>query len=165
MAAHNGTIRYQDLRSYKAIERDSVKGTFRGNTILSMPPSSSGGVTLIEMLNIFETHPAQLGYEGSAEQRHYMIESMRRAYRDRAGFSGDPGFITIPVEMLTSKEHAAERAKTISPDHATPSGAGGPAQPAGGSGGELRLDSPGYESEDTTHFAVIDEAGNIVSNT
>jgi gamma-glutamyltranspeptidase/glutathione hydrolase len=153
MAAHNGTIRYDDLRSYKAIERDPVKGTFRGNTVLSMPPSSSGGVTLIEMLNIFETQQAQLGAEGSSEQRHYMIESMRRAYRDRAEFSGDPGFITIPVEMLTSKEHAAELVKTISPDHATPSGTGGPAQPTA------------YESDDTTHFAVIDEAGNIVSNT
>ncbi|SRR5579871_1888873 len=153
MAAHNGTIRYGDLRGYKAIERDPVAGTFRGNKILSMPPSSSGGVTLIEMLNIFETHPARLGYEGSSEQRHYMIESMRRAYRDRAEFSGDPGFITIPVAMLTSKEHAADLAKTIQPDHATPSSASGPAQPSG------------YESEDTTHFSVIDEAGNIVSNT
>ncbi len=108
------------------------------------------------MLNIFETHPAQLGYEGSAEQRHYMIESMRRAFRDRAEYSGDPGFVTIPVEMLTSKEHARELAQTISPDHATPSGPG-PAPLAGY--------ESWYESEDTTHFSVIDEAGNIVSNT
>ncbi len=124
MAAHNGTIRYDDLRGYKAIERDPVKGTFRGNPVLSMPPSSSGGATLIEMLNIFETFPAQLGREGSVEQRHYMIESMRRAFSDRAEYSGDPGFFPIPVEMLTSKAHAQELAQTIDPAHATPLGRG-----------------------------------------
>ena len=151
MAAHNGTIRYDDLRNYKAIERDPVKGTFRGNQILSMPPSSSGGATLIEMLNIFETFPATLGREGSVEQRHHMIEAMRRSFRDRAEFSGDPGFVTIPLEMLTSKTHAQELAASIQPDHATPSK---------GTPGES-----GYESNDTTHFSIIDEAGNIVSNT
>jgi len=153
MAAHNGTISYDYLRGYKAIERDPVKGTFRGNQILSMPPSSSGGTTLIEMLNIFETFPAQLGREGSVEQRHYMIESMRRAFRDRAASAGDPGFVTAPIEMLTSKAHAQELAATIRPDHATVSAAAA----TGGDGA--------YESDDTTHFSVIDTAGNIVSNT
>ena len=90
MAAHNGTIRYDDLRAYKAIERDPLHSTFRENQILSMPPSSSGGTTLIEMLNIFENFPAKLGREGSVEQRHHMIEAMRRAFRDRAEFSADP---------------------------------------------------------------------------
>jgi gamma-glutamyltranspeptidase/glutathione hydrolase len=151
MAAHSGTIRYEDLRAYKAIERDAVKGTFRGNQILSMPPSSSGGTTLIEMLNIFETFPAQLGREGSAQQRHYMIESMKRAFRDRAQYSGDPGFFPIPVDLLISKARAQELARDIRPDHAT----GAMGVPA----------TSGYESEDTTHFSIIDEAGNIVSNT
>jgi gamma-glutamyltranspeptidase/glutathione hydrolase len=152
MAAHNGTIRYDDLRSYKAFEREPVRGTFRGNQILAAAPSSSGGVALIEMLNIFETFPAALGREGSAEQRHHMIEAMRRAYRDRAQFAGDPGFFEIPVERLTSKAHAQELARTIDASHASPSGSA----VSGGSG---------YESDDTTHFSVIDEAGNIVSNT
>jgi gamma-glutamyltranspeptidase/glutathione hydrolase len=152
MVAHNGTIRYEDLRAYKAIERDPVRGTFRGNQILSMPPSSSGGATLIEMLNIFETFPAGLGREGSVEQRHRMIESMRRAFRDRAEFAADPAFFPVPVEMLTSKAHAVELAGTIERDRATPSKA------AGGN-------PEGYESDDTTHFSVIDEAGDIVSNT
>lgn len=152
MAAHNGTIRYDDLRTYRAIERDPVKGTFRGNQILSMPPSSSGGTTLIEMLNIFETFPAQLGREGSVEQRHYMIESMRRAFRDRAATAADPGFAAVPIDMLTSKAHAQELAATIRPDRASTS--------AAADGGDS-----GYESEDTTHFSVIDAAGNIVSNT
>ena len=153
MAAHNGTIRYDDLRAYKAIERDPVRGTFRGNPILSMPPSSSGGATLIEMLNILETFPAQLGREGSVEQRHHMIEAMRRAFRDRAEYPADPDFFEVPLDLLTSKEHARELASDILPDHASH-------LPAIGASGDA-----GYESDSTTHFSVIDEAGNIVSNT
>lgn len=156
MAAHNGTIRYGDLSVYRAIERDPVQGTFRGNRVLSMPPSSSGGTTLIEMLNIFETFPAQAGMEGSSQQRHRMIESMRRAFKDRAENSADPAFFPVPLDLLTSKEHARELAGTIQPDRATPSATLG-AVPAENTGG--------HESADTTHFSVIDEAGNIVSNT
>jgi gamma-glutamyltranspeptidase/glutathione hydrolase len=154
MAEHNGTIRYDDLRAYKAIERDPVKGSFRGNPIVSMPPSSSGGVALIEMLNILETFPARLGREGSSEQRHYSIEAMRRAFRDRAQYSADPGFFPVPISMLTSKEHARDLARTIEPNRATPLPALAP-EPGDSS----------YESDSTTHFSVIDEAGNIVSNT
>ena len=153
IAEHNGTIRYDDLRAYKAIERVPVKGSFRGNLIVSMPPSSSGGVALIEMLNILETFPALLGREGSSEQRHYTIEAMRRAFRDRAQYAADPGFFEVPIDMLTSKEHARELSHTIEPNRATPLPALAPAP--GGS----------YESDSTTHFSVIDEAGNIVSNT
>lgn len=157
MQAHGGTIRYDDLRAYKAIERDPVKGTFRGNQILSMPPSSSGGTTLIEMLNIFEDFPAEMGMEGSTEQRHHMIESMRRAFKDRAEYSADPAFFPVPIDFITSKEHAHELASTILPDRATPSASMGP---------EATLPSQsGHESSDTTHFSVIDQAGNIVSNT
>jgi gamma-glutamyltranspeptidase / glutathione hydrolase len=153
MAEHHGTIRYEDLRAYQAIEREPVRGTFRGNPILSMPPSSSGGVALIEMLNILETFPQQLGREGSAEQRHHMIEAMRRAYRDRAQFATDPKFFPIPVDLLTSKAHAQELAMTIEPEHASKLGLPAP------------TNEGAYESDDTTHFAIIDEAGNIVSNT
>ena len=152
MAAHNGTIRYDDLRAYKAIERDPVKGGYRGATILSMPPSSSGGATLIEMLNILENFPAQLGREGSADEIHHMIEAMRRAYRDRAEFSADPGFFPVPVDLLISKEHARELAASIEPNHA-------------GVAAALPADSSSHESDDTTHFSIIDEAGNLVSNT
>ena len=157
MLAHGGTIRYDDMRAYKAIERDPVKGTFRGNQILSMPPSSSGGTTLIEMLNIFENFPSQLGMEGSTEQRHHMIESMRRAFKDRAEYSADPSFFPVPIDLLTSKDHARELAASILPDRATPSSTLSPegAQPNPGT----------HESADTTHFSVIDDAGNIVSNT
>lgn len=153
MAEHGGIIRYDDLKNYQAIERDPVKGTFRGNQIVSMPPSSSGGVTLIEMLNIMETFPAQLGREGSALQEHYLIEAMRRAYRDRAEFSADPKFFDVPIARLIDKDHARELASSIQPDHASTLA-------------PLNADSGGtYESDDTTHFAIIDESGNIVSNT
>ncbi len=155
MAAHNGTIRFDDLRAYKAIERDPVKGTFRGNQIVSMPPSSSGGTTLIEMLNILETFPTELGREGSVQQRHHMIEAMRRAFRDRAEYSADPGFFPVVIDMLTSKERARQLAATILPDRATPSSRALAASAS----------NDAYESEDTTHFSIIDEAGNIVSNT
>ena len=152
MKAHGGTIRYEDLRSYKAMERTPVKGSFRGNWILSMPPSSSGGCTLIEMLNIFESFPAHLGMEGSSEQLHDEIESMRRAFRDRAEFSADPAFFSVPIEMLTSKDHARELAATIQSGQATPSGS-------------MSVDQTPHEGEDTTHFSIIDEQGNMVSNT
>lgn len=152
MAAHDGTIRYDDLKSYKAIERNPVKGTFRDNQILSMPPSSSGGTTLIEMLNIFETFPAHLGMEGSSEQLHHLIESMRRAFKDRAEYSADPAFFSVPIDLLTSKEHARELASSIQPDRATPSTTS-------------QVDTSPHEGEDTTHFSIIDESGNIVSNT
>jgi gamma-glutamyltranspeptidase/glutathione hydrolase len=148
MAENNGTIRYDDLRTYKAIERDPVRSTYRGNLIVSMPPSSSGGTTLIEMLNILETFPAQLGHEGSVEQRHRMIESMRRAFHDRSVYSA------VPIELLTGKEYARDLARSILPTRATPLTAA-PTTPT----------SDAYESDDTTHFSVIDEAGNIVSNT
>lgn len=168
MAAHNGTIRYDDLKNYKAVERQPVKGTFRGNIILSMPPSSSGGATLIEMLNIFENFPAQLGMEGSSQQLHYQVESMRRAFRDRAQYSADPAFFDVPLDLLTSKDHARELAAGIQPDHATPSSSlpspRPDAPPSAPPEASLRWDEP-YESADTTHFSVIDEQGNIVSNT
>jgi gamma-glutamyltranspeptidase / glutathione hydrolase len=155
MAEHNGTIRYDDLRGYKAIERDPVKGSFRGNRIVSMPPSSSGGTTLIAMLNILETFPALARREGSVEQRHHMVESMRRAYRDRAQYSADPGWFPVPIDLLISKDRARELAGSIQANRATPLAA----VAAAGSGDDA------YESDDTTHFSIIDQAGNIVSNT
>ncbi len=155
MRKHNGTITAVDLKNYKAIARDPVETTYRGCRVLSLPPSTSGGITLMEMLNILEQFPAKLGGEGSSESRHLMIEAMRRAYHDRALFAADPAFYPVPVERLISKPHAVELARDIQPDHATPSRTM--------TGGEM--DTGGDESADTTHFTVIDQAGNIVTNT
>jgi gamma-glutamyltranspeptidase/glutathione hydrolase len=167
MAAHGGTIRYNDLKNYKPVEREPLKGTYRGNQILTMPPSSSGGFTLIEMLNILETFPSQLGMEGSSVQLHHMIEAMRRAFRDRDEFSADPAFFPVPLDMLTSKEHARELAATIQADRATPSSTlpPPPGRRVPGAAQPSVTNDDAYESADTTHFSVIDAQGNIVSNT
>ncbi len=155
MALHGGTITLDDLRKYKAAWREPIRGSYRGYTILAMPPSTSGGTALVEMLNILERFPMRLGMEGSAESRHFMIEAMKRAYRDRGMWLADPDVHPVPVDRLTAKEYAASLAVSIRPDRATPSEElRGEAQPA----------SDG-ESDQTTHFSIVDAAGNIVSNT
>jgi gamma-glutamyltranspeptidase/glutathione hydrolase len=154
MRAHGGTISYNDLKDYKAIAYDPILTTYRGFPILAVPPSTSGGITVLEMLNILEQYPLKLGGEGSSESRHLLIESMRRAFRDRAAFASDPAFYPVPVAQLISKAHAVEIARDISQDRAT-STKGLPA---------VEVD-PGDESFDTTHFTVIDQAGNVVTNT
>ncbi len=156
MKAHGGTITYEDLTAYEAKELTPLEGTYRGYKVLTIPPSSSGGIALVEMLQILENFPMGLGEEGSFRSRHLMVEAMRRAFRDRAEFAADPAFYPIPVEKLMSKAHAKDLAATVRLDKATPS---------------AELVSPGMsvdggrESDDTTHFSVVDEAGNIVSNT
>jgi gamma-glutamyltranspeptidase/glutathione hydrolase len=155
MRAHGGTITYDDLKTYKAIAYDPIESTYRGHTVLTVPPSTSGGIALLEMLNILERYPAKLGDEGSSASRHLMIEAMRRAFRDRAAFAADPAFNAVPIPQLISKQHAEELARDLRLDRATPSAE----MPA------ADLDDGGDESFDTTHFTVIDAAGNMVSNT
>lgn len=155
MRAHGGTITYADLKNYKAIARDPIESTYRGHRVLTAPPSTSGGIALIEMLNLMEQFPAKMGAEGSSESRHLMVEAMRRAFRDREMYAADPAFFPVPVEKLISKTHSLELARDIQSDRATPSRA-------------LALTAAadiGDESMDTTHFSVIDQAGNIVTNT
>jgi gamma-glutamyltranspeptidase/glutathione hydrolase len=156
MAAHGGTITYEDLKGYQAREVEPLRGSYRGHVILTIPPSSSGGVALLEMLNILERFPMRLGMEGSAESRHLLIESMRRAYRDRSLHAADPAFFPVPVDRLTDKAYAGELAEAIRLDRATPSA---DLAPLPGGEGE------GTESESTTHYSIIDQAGNLVTNT
>ena len=109
-----------DLKTYRAIERPVVRGTYRGYDIASMPPPSSGGIHLIQILNILEGFPLRdLGAE-SAATLHLMIEAMKPAYADRAEFLGDPAFVTVPLAGLTSKRYAAEQRKAIDPERARP---------------------------------------------
>ncbi len=149
--AAGGLIAPDDLANYRAIERAPLRGTYRGYEILSMPPSSSGGVHLIEMLNILEGY--DLAALGRGEQSfHLMIEAMKRAYADRAYYMGDPAVVNMPVKGLISKKYAAALRAQIG-DRATPAAgifAGKPAD---------------FESPNTTHFSVIDREGNAVSNT
>jgi gamma-glutamyltranspeptidase/glutathione hydrolase len=149
MRANNGTITLDDLKAYKAIERAPIQGAYRGHPILAMGPSSSGGTAVLQMLNILENFPLRLGEEGSARARHLHVEAARRAFKDRAEFAGDPAFFDIPTARLISKEHAARWARSIDPAKASP----------------LPVTPADKESNETTHFSVIDAAGNIVSNT
>ena len=149
--AAGGVMTADDLNSYTAFERTPVRGTYRGYDIVSMPPPSSGGVELIEMLNILEGY--DLGHQDDGHAAHLMVEAMKRAYADRALFLGDPDKVKAPVEKLISKDYAATWRATIDPEHATPASAirpGGTVQP---------------EGRNTTHFSVVDSFGNAVSNT
>ncbi len=148
-----GVLSAEDLRAYRVVEREPVRGEYRGYQIVSMPPPSSGGVHLVQMLNMLEGYP--LGDMGlnSAASVHLMTEAMRRAYADRSRYLGDPDFVRVPVAPLTSKAYAARLRAGIDPLRATSSEDVRP--------GEL---AP-YESPQTTHFSVMDRWGNAVANT
>ena len=143
----------KDLQDYRVVQREPVQGTYRGVTVYSMPAPSSGGVHLIQMLNLLERYPlAQYG-AGSAQVVHLIAESARLAYADRAEHLGDPAFVKVPEKGLASKKYAEELASKIKPDRATPSVMIKPGQPQA------------FESDQTTHFSVMDSAGNVVSCT
>ncbi len=155
MKKHGGLITKEDLARYEAEELKPVTGTYRGYNIVSMPPPSSGGVTLIEMLNILEGFDIKEMGHNSAEYLHVLTEAMRRGYADRAQHLGDPNFNPqMPVEKLTSKEYAAKLRETINPEKASVSDS------ANFSTAHLR-----YESPQTTHISVVDQEGNAVSMT
>lgn len=157
IAANQGLITLEDLKDYKAIAREPLETTYRGYPILTSAPSSSGGMAIIEMLNIIENFQMPVGMEGSAMHRHVQVEAMKRAFRDRLLFAGDPGYKEIPVAKLTSKDYAKGIAAGISLDKATPSS----------ELGTLPKDVEALvgESADTTHFSIIDPEGNIITNT
>ena len=155
MAANGGLISKEDLAAYEAKERAPVKGTFRGFDIVSMPPPSSGGVALIQMLNMLEHFDLKSKGAASVEARHLEIEAMRRAYLDRARHLGDPDFVQIPLARLLSKEYGKTLAATIDPARAT-------------SSVELGRDivtTTSQEPDETTHYSVIDKDGMAVSTT
>ena len=153
MAKHNGLITMEDLANYRVTEREPVRGTFRGYDIAAMSAPSSGGMHIVQMLNIFENFPLkEMGY-GSTDAMHVMAESMKLAYADRSKYLGDPDYLDLPVAALTSKAYAGELAKTISLSRARPSSDIGP--------GNL---AP-YESPETTHYSILDSEGNALVNT
>jgi len=148
-----GGMTVEDLEGYKPVWRTPVTGSYRGYDIASMPPPSSGGVHIVEILNMLETFPISDYGVNSADSIHVMAEAMRRAYADRSKFLGDPDYVEVPVRSLTSPAYASELVKTIRMDTATPSE-------------EIKPGDPyPYESNETTHFSVVDKDGNAVSNT
>jgi len=151
MKQDGGLITKEDLASYEAVIRKPVTGTYRGYEIYSMPPPSSGGVHLVQILNILENFDMPSYKQNSPESIHIMAEAMKLAYADRSKYLGDPDFADIPVEELTSKSYAKKLEKKISKSKALVSSKVKPGNP--------------YESHDTTHYSVMDKYGNVVSNT
>jgi gamma-glutamyltranspeptidase/glutathione hydrolase len=152
MLAHGGLITRDDLRNYTAKRRTPVRGTYREYELISMPPISSGGVAIIEMLNIVEGYDIASMGAGSADSVHLMAEAMKRAYADRAHYLGDPDFNTdMPLARLMSKDYAADLRKTISRDHASKSS-------------PTTFEWP-HESDETTHISIVDGDRNAVSMT
>jgi len=153
MQAHGGNLTADDLSRYQPTLRTPLHSTYRGYEIVTMPPPSSGGVALIEMLNMLE--PYDLGAMGwhSSEEVHTIVEVMRRAYADRAKFLGDTDFVTVPVKGLMARSYAEQRRKDIDAVHASDSKAVAAGEPTR------------YESPQTTHFTIIDADGNVVTST
>jgi gamma-glutamyltranspeptidase/glutathione hydrolase len=156
MSANRGLITKADLDKYRARERAPVRGTFLGYEIISMPPPSSGGTALIEMLNILEDQQIQKKPRGSVDALHLIAEAMRRAYLDRARYLGDPDFVDVPVGRLTSKAHAKHVARDIDRTKASKSV---------DLGQDILTAVRAPESDETTHFSVVDKDGMAVSNT
>lgn len=153
MQLNNGLITMADMRAYVAKEREPLRGTYRGHEVISMPPPSSGGAVLLEMLNILEGFDLGKYDWASSERQHLTVEAMRRAFADRAEYMGDADFVKVPVAGLIDKAYAENLRKTIRLDRAS-------------SSEEVRAGRPaGHESEETTHFTVVDAQGNAVANT
>jgi len=153
MAQGQGLITLEDLRNYQVKEVSPIKSRFNGYEIFTMPPPSSGGVHLVQMLNMLEQLPLEGVAQGSAAMMHFQAEIFKRAYADRSKYLGDPDFVDVPVNGITSKAYAKQLSQQISGDKVTPSVQINAGQPSD------------YESPDTTHFSVMDKQGNVVSNT
>ncbi|MGY3558728.1 gamma-glutamyltranspeptidase/glutathione hydrolase [Bradyrhizobium sp. USDA 4463] len=148
-----GIMTPADLKAYQAVIRTPVRGTYRGYDIVSMPLPSSGGVVLLETLNILEGFQLADLKQGSPASLHLLIEAMKRAYADRARYLGDPAFVNAPIDRLTAKDYAAKLRAGISAERATPSK------------DLVSTATSPHEGSNTTHYSVVDNSGNAVSNT
>lgn len=153
MARHDGLITREDLKDYRPVVRTPVRGNYRGYDIYSMSPPSSGGTHIVQILNILEGFPMADYGHNSADAIHHMAEAMKLAYADRARYLGDTDYVDVPLKGLTSKGYAEELRKSMDPEKARPASDINPGQPAA------------WESPETTHFSVVDQWGNAVSNT
>ncbi|MCI4671319.1 MAG: gamma-glutamyltransferase [Bacteroidia bacterium] len=152
MERGGGLISHEDLLAYEAVWRKPVRGLYRGHEIISMPPPSSGGIALLQMLEMVENFPlGEYSYKG-AKMVHLMVEAERRVYADRSKHLGDPDFYAVPREGLLTEAYLKERMADFNPDQATPSDL-------------VEAGNPTKESEQTTHFSIVDSMGNAVSIT
>jgi gamma-glutamyltranspeptidase/glutathione hydrolase len=147
-----GIMTADDLKACQPVIRTPVRGSYRGYDVVSMPLPSSGGIVLLESLNILEGFSLADMKQGSPPSLHLLIEAMKRAYADRARHLGDPAFVNAPLETLLAKDYAAKQRTSIDPEHATPSLS------------IVTARSP-HEGSNTTHFSVVDQFGNAVANT
>ena len=147
-----GIMTTDDLKSYQAIVRTPVRGTYRGYELMSMPLPSSGGTVLIETLNILEGFRMGDLAQGSPASLHLLIEAMKRAYADRARYLGDPAFVNAPTNILLAKDYAARQRASIDPERATPAD-------------KVTTALQPREGSNTTHFSVVDSQGNAATNT
>lgn len=153
MRRHGGLITLEDLKLYAAVERTPLVGTYRGYTLLTAPPPSSGGIGILQILAMLESTGFEKAGAGSALATQYMAEAMRRYFADRSRYLGDPDFFNVPTSFLLDAQYIALRRQTIDPERATPSKDISPAA------------LPPHESPQTTHYSVIDAQGNAVSVT
>lgn len=153
MQRGNGIISHQDLENYKALWREPIVGYYKNNKIISMPPPSSGGIALMALLQSVEKYPlSKWGFQSDSAVR-VLVEAERRIYADRATHLGDPDFYNVPIEYLTDKDHNQKRMSDVNLHKATPSNT-------------IKASKfPGYESEETTHYSIVDKEGNAVSLT
>ena len=150
---HGSWITQEDLSSYRPVIRVPLQGTYREYGVITVPPPSSGGIVLLEMLNILEQYNLSEFGPGSSKTIHFMAEAMRRSFRDRSELMGDPDFVEIPLRKLISKKYAESLGRSIQPEKASVS---------------LALPSrllPDAEEDQTTHYSIVDNAGNAVANT
>jgi len=163
-AANEGLITARDLAAYEVKERVPLVGHYRGLEVLTSPPPSSGGIVLLETLNILGGYDLpKLGADRSPAQVHIIAEAFRRAYMDRGDYLGDPDFNTMPLGVMASAEYADAWRKTIDPVRASASA--GLVRPAGFMPEPPKVSAVGHESQQTTHFSVVDAEGNAVSST
>ena len=153
MQAHGGLIAMEDLKNYKAIERQPLSGSYREYTVITAPPPSSGGVGILQMLGVLEGSGYEKSAFGSAASLHVMAEAMRRYFADRSEYMGDPDFYRVPVSGLLNPRYIAALRQSIDPEHATSSAALHPGKPQS------------YESSETTHYSIVDAEGNAVAVT
>ena len=153
MKANNGLMTLEDLKNYQAKERPTIRGTYRGHEIVSIPPPSSGGAVLLNTLNMLESYDLRAMEHNSSKKYHVLTEALRRSFADRAEYMGDADFVQVPIADLITKNYAAKRRQTINLTKASKSS-------------DIKFgEVAGKESMETTHFTVVDGDGNCVSNT
>ncbi len=153
MKANGGLITLEDLKGYRAKEREPLKGNYRGFDIITMPPPSSGGIVMLQVLNMLEAYDIKSLQYNSAAKYHVLAEASRRAFADRAEYMADPDFASVPTAGLIDKKYAAERRSTIDLEKAS-------------SSSQIKFGQPlGAEPTETTHYTVVDADGMVVSNT